>query len=663
MTRSRGKSDKLGRIFDWIVYLILFLVPLVWIPFFNLSFELPKILFFRIGVLLMLFIFVWQIMQTRKIILPSIMNASWIRKLMGLFLVVLIISTLFSIAPQVSAWGSYYRMQGLYTYLHYFLFFALLLHQWHTTDKWRRGLKFLFGGFLISLIWGIFQGFSLDFTGINLEAISLGRVFAGMGHPNYLGLYIVMLFFPFLAFLLNGKKKWLVIFLIFLSIWVFVLTGHRAGMLGMAAGGFLFLLLAGIFLAKKKQWRFILGAFLIPLVIGSFVVSANIFSEREFVKENVFLNRMVLDGENERSVLMRLEMWPSVLAMIEGRIFVGYGLETFAYAFPKYAEIGIVKYEEISSSPDRAHNSFLDVGAESGIMGMAVYLLMVFSVFRMGILQLQMMGKNVSVKKDGMMMIGILSSFFGAVVANQFGFSMTVHFVVGAFLLAYLIFLMSVGVKEKKIEVLNRTGMRKIAKVVVVIFVFGSILTDNIFVGMADHYALNGFKAIEQRDGNAAIENFYQADFWNGNQSYYKYMLASLYSQFGEYDYALNIVEKAGEFTNEEDFYYFYLKGKILASECQPPGSVDEGLETCDNAIGNFSKSKEMSPIYAPIFLESGKLEMEIGNCEGALDLFGEYLELVSDDWQKDGTDAQRIFYKNNPQFDRVFEYIEECEG
>ena len=76
-------------------------------------------------------------------------------------------------------------------------------------------------------------------------------------------------------------------------------------------------------------------------------------------------------------------------------------------------------------------------------------------------------------------------------------------------------------------------------------------------------HAKKGFDALELGDTNAILENFYSADFYNPNQSYFNYLLASLFIEIEEIELAKIYLEKAADFESKEGDFYQFLSEKI----------------------------------------------------------------------------------------------------
>lgn len=77
-------------------------------------------------------------------------------------LVVTLVSTLFSITPGVSFWGSYQRLQGVYTTLAYLVLFAALFAHLRSAEKFQRLITAIIISSLPVALYGILQRYQLD---------------------------------------------------------------------------------------------------------------------------------------------------------------------------------------------------------------------------------------------------------------------------------------------------------------------------------------------------------------------------------------------------------------------------------------------------------------------------------------------------------------------
>lgn len=103
----------------------------------------------------------------------------------------------------------------------------------------------------------------------------------------------------------------------------------------------------------------------------------------------------------------RLIFWKSAWQMICENPLLGHGIGTFMRLFPKYAPLVYVHY---------AHNTFLQIWAETGLLSLASFIIFLWSVFWTAI-------KTIKHNFDPFV-LGVLCALFGFVVHS----TMDVHF-------------------------------------------------------------------------------------------------------------------------------------------------------------------------------------------------------------------------------------------
>lgn len=533
-------EDGSAKVFDWLVYCMLFLLPLFYLPDITLHFELPKIVLFRIFLLLMLFFTVFRVLKSGQIEIFSIFQKSLVKKLLFGFLIILVIGVGFSIAPRVSFWGSYYRMQGAYMWLHYFLFFLLLCLNFHSREQWRKAFKAIFVGFIFSFVLALIQLFDLPFFRQEAWSEFPDRAFAGFESPSYFAYYILLVIFP----CLSVKKKSFRRILFIMAITAIILTQNRAALLGLIMGLSFYAIVYSIYFRGKKWLIF---GILLPLIFAAFFFINNKLSLQ---------NRFLLEGENLTSIETRLKIWRDVVPMLNDRPLFGYGLQTFQLAFEDYADEGLFDLENGVDVPDKAHNNLIEIMANLGVAGLTYFLVTLFMVFYMG---LRALAKLKDPKRSSM--LAILATFFAIFVADLFGFLLTAHYVFLSFLLAYFFYLLSERMVSKKLYLGKFTSLA--LKTFFTIFVLAAIVFQNIFFVIADFYANKGIAALGKNDVNGIIENFSIATMLMPQQSYYNYFLASVMFEAGDLARAREFLEKGARFDSfQDDFYQILPRGK-----------------------------------------------------------------------------------------------------
>ena len=561
------------------MWAILFFVPLVFSTKFYLSFEVAKIVVFRGFLYLAVIFWVGKVLYEGRVSVPSIFRNGWFRVFLVLVPLVFVAGTLLSVAPKVSFWGSYFRQQGLFAYLHYFVFFVLLALGF-SREQFKRALVVAGMALGIALVYGALQKFGIVIGNFNTDEF-LGRVFSTFGHPNYFSSYILMLFFPLVAGVVvffRRRRVGLGIFgsvLVGLSLVNFVLAGGRASVLGVGVGAVVGLVLLGVYLGRK---RWVLAGIVVPLVLLTVVVGT--------------LGRFDLKEENLRSIKTRLVMWPSVVEMISDSPWYGYGPDTFAIGYGPYMQEELLLLEDFNSIPDRAHNVVLQWMVDFGVVGAGI--LFAALVWFFGFVVRRM--RELAVE-DALLVIGGLSSLVGVFVANLFGFLVTVHLVVGSALLAFLVVMVS-G---------KRVGLK--------------------------------FK----------LDGWLRMVIWAGVMAF------SIMTLF-----PINFAERENTFVEDHAGLKHLFMGKIYAELSY------EDAEYYELAEAEFEAAHELMPVYPLLYFERGKFYFLNGKEDEAEEMFNYYLSLSPPYWQYrvDGEDNgedyenYRLFYKANPGFSEVFEYL-----
>ena len=172
-------------------------LPPALFPFFQ-PYTFGKTTLFAIIVEAM--VIVWLIGCYRPFTTSDVVNnrqSVW-RAMLALTLV-LSASTMLSADVSASFLGSSARMDGLFTLLHFFAFFIILVSSFDER-VWRRGVQVSIVAGTFAALYAIAQWFGAPFI-----VTSGGEIFGTLGNPSYLALYL--LFTIFLAHYLAEKEE------------------------------------------------------------------------------------------------------------------------------------------------------------------------------------------------------------------------------------------------------------------------------------------------------------------------------------------------------------------------------------------------------------------------------------------------------------------------
>ena len=329
------------------------------------------------------------------------------------------ISTALSVAPRVSWWGSYQRLQGTYTFTSYVIVALLTAAHLRTPDQIRRLQHAVILTSLPIAIYGIVQKMELDPLPWGGDVVE--RVAANAGNAIFLSAYLIMAFFLTLervyssfAYLLTANpdgdeydsRKELpstlaggtFTFVLLVQAIAIVFTQSRGPWLGWAAGLYIFVLLM-LSALRPKNYRLWTSMWVALLVLGGIGLGLINTTFAETVREVPYVGRLAqifeTDGGTGR---VRVLIWEGTSEMVtphDALIFpngepdavnairplVGYGPEAMWVAFNNFYPPELAQLEARNASPDRSHNETWDSLAITGALGFLAYVALFFAVF------------------------------------------------------------------------------------------------------------------------------------------------------------------------------------------------------------------------------------------------------------------------------------------
>ncbi|MCK9602928.1 MAG: O-antigen ligase family protein [Candidatus Omnitrophica bacterium] len=316
--------------------MLLILLILIFIRPFISSLAFPSLNYIYTVCLLTFLIFYF------KYRIPPLTKLLNIKYPLVLFFLAIIISILFSIDKLNS-------LNVLYEYITALSLFVIAISAGRQ-DKMRLVDTIILSGLVISLlaIYQYFFGFQglLDYMArqkiiqpFALDYISQKRVFFPFVTPNILGGYLAMV----LPLCLMSKKKILFILPIALAL---LLTRSIGAFFSLFLGSIIYFSLSRKI--RKKEIFFLLAI----LLISGFILALRMNTQKQHIQP-VF------------STLMRLGYWEDSLKIIQAHPLSGIGLGNFNLSQSRYA-----------------HNSYLQIWAEMGILGIASLLWLIIAVIK-----------------------------------------------------------------------------------------------------------------------------------------------------------------------------------------------------------------------------------------------------------------------------------------
>ncbi|MDY7075614.1 MAG: O-antigen ligase family protein [Chloroflexota bacterium] len=446
----------------WLAAVVL--VPLVVNPW-GFNYELPKVTLFRGLMLLMatahLLMYVvggdsgrrnWA--QGSPPTGASIEIGHWLsRPLVRPILLVagvVLLSTLTSLSPLVSLWGSYHRQQGAYLLISFILWALLLAAHLHTPAQRRRLLSaIVVAGSLVALTPFI--------EVLCRQDVSLTRRPNGtLGNPIFLGAYLIMVV-PFtltkVGQCLAGQEHvhpteihplprtsltfarvfaWSVA--LALQLFALLITQSRGPWVGALVGVALF---AALVLWPTHRRLVLVGLVAEGLLIGGLVTGLNFgLVSSAHLSRLPYVRRVVLpQGLQTGTVRVRLVLWQAAGKVVTTwpevglepdrlhglRPVVGYGPDTAVIVYTAAYPPELAHIEDPSAIWDRAHNGTLDLLAMQGWLGLIALAVLGVACTRRG----QALWRATAGPVERAWVAAPLAALAAHVVETQFAFSVT----------------------------------------------------------------------------------------------------------------------------------------------------------------------------------------------------------------------------------------------
>jgi putative inorganic carbon (HCO3(-)) transporter len=525
------KSKNYQKCLDIGVLALLLALPLIFdIRTLNV-FEFNKIIWFRIGVEVLFFIWAAKLIFTFDNwsnfcgeIINLLKKSPADLLIVGIFGITTL-ATIFSIFPRISWWGTYERWFGLFTLLHVFVFYFLL----RITLRRQQIFKMLLDGvavvtFFIS-VYAILQHFGIDLPGFKegLRVATPGwprRSFATLGHPNFLGAYLALVLPLVVYSLLVSKNIYKRIFnavTLIVGLIATVFTLSRSVWLAVTIS----LVVLAIILIKDK-FHFTKNRILF-FVVTLFVLVAGYFFINHSANNNSVLTKRLVSAFNIQndSGGVRLWIWGVALNHVVTKPLFGYGPDTFYLLAEKTPS----PFNFEPQPFDRAHNIFLDTALSVGVV--ATFLLLALMVY---IIYYLWNARRAATETElNIYYSALLASLIAYIIIGLFNFD-----TITSLVYFYLVIALTLSVnKSEELPISTESNYKnynwRYFLVVLCSILTAVLLYKNISSWQADAYAGSGSRAIAVGQVKLAEHEFGVAVTYNPVESVYRSLWAGSY--------------------------------------------------------------------------------------------------------------------------------------
>ena len=216
---------------------------------------------------------------------------------------------------------------------------------------------------LLAVIYGLLQVFGLD--PINWGASGYTPVFGFLGNPNFQSAFLGMTGSAYLAFVLskslNTGQKFFFALGILLNFFVILKSNSEQGFLVLLSG-ILIVLMFYLYTFKNKSYA--VSFFLISLGIGALSILG-------------LTNKGPLSGLLYKdSISYRGDYWRAAWKMGWENPITGVGLDRFGENYRGFRDLLATTRRGPDVTSNSAHNVFLDIFSNTGLIGVTLYLLL-----------------------------------------------------------------------------------------------------------------------------------------------------------------------------------------------------------------------------------------------------------------------------------------------
>ncbi|TSC96820.1 MAG: hypothetical protein Athens071426_144 [Parcubacteria group bacterium Athens0714_26] len=288
----------------------------------------------------------------------------------GGFIFVVTLATIFGVNPARSFWSNFERMEGLITYLHLFAYFLVLGNVFKKKDWFVLFNLFVFSG-LVENIYAFLQKLG------KIPSPQGGfRVDGTIGNPAYLAAYLIFILGFCIFLLLNSKEKTVRYFYGGMSLFTLAIiyfTASRGPALGVLGGLVLAAIMYLIFKKNETDKDKLYKKIILSCLAALTLVTGGIWGlkDQKFVQNSPVLSRLTSLSFNEKTVKSRFAIWKMSWQAVKERPILGWGPENYGVVFSKYYRPELWEQEPWF---DRSHNIVFDWLINAGILGLLSYL-------------------------------------------------------------------------------------------------------------------------------------------------------------------------------------------------------------------------------------------------------------------------------------------------
>lgn len=608
-------TNKLTNIFQTAILICVVLsvigVPLVFYPDLIDRYPVPKATLFKILALVSLNLWVFRVIIEKKIVFK--------KSGLDLPIILYLISCLLSFKNAINIFA--YENSIINT-IFFLSFYYVVLN--NIKKEW---VETVLAFSTITAIGisgiGIYQYISAANFNLNTTVTST------LGHSNFLAQYLIAVLPLCLSLFMKSSKTEETVFwgggvLIIFS--CLILTFVRGGWLGFLASTVVFFLLYNLNLKEKKKKAFSVKEkrmaiiFIVVLVIGGMLLSSKsyifktifISSDKSIETLNPDASKNVEFEYKILTALLRFEMWKGTIEMIKKYPVFGVGIGNYSVQSPIFRTANELKVDK--DLPWWAHNDYLQMTSETGILGISAFLFLVGTFFYKTINALKLMKKE-----QRIVAIGLVSSL-PATLTHSF-FSFNLYQIVPTMLLWLCMGLVMASRDGDELrfkfsypEIIKKYGEAplKVIAGVAVFVLFSIIYIDSLKPLMADICYTKGERASMREQWEESVPVLEKANKLEPANPKYRYALALSYYRTGNFKESLKngkIAYSLTPYVADVNRILCFAHNEI-GNEYVSKGEIDSAIKEYDEVIRLIDERKKLKLRH----FEVSFLEKEMAN-------------------------------------------------
>ena len=515
---------------------------------------------FRINQEMILKLFMIIILNLWIIKLLSVKEVTWYRNRINLPIYLYIITmTVSLVLDNKKSLG----FEDYIIFISYIIVYFLIVNNIDSEKEFNSFIKIFFLTSFIISIYAIIQ-----YYGFDLYFNDLKRITSTIGQKNWISNYLAFIFpIIFSFFLLEQTKKNKIIYYLLLSILytTLMICQSRGIWISISITTILAIYiifkfkLLKIFQENKKWLTLLLVTFLIITIIYS--------TDNPLNKSAITIPQRALStfDEQDPSINTRLLIWGATLDMIKDKPLFGSGIGTFKMNYLDYQANYLKEnpyYIKYSGKAAEAHNEYLQIWAELGIIGLGIFLSIIFIFYNIAIKYF----KNEESNRSKIIVFGLLLGITIFLIHSLFTFPLHVPVLGFTFFILLGLTVGYIGgfdlnrINKKNVNwvKVNKINQRWI-KIISIILIFGCmIFVINFLVirpYIAEIYYFKGARYSLDKNYDKALPDFEYAAQLNPYNGRILHALGTTYYNLDIQDEAQKILQKTKYYFNDRNIY------------------------------------------------------------------------------------------------------------